>query len=150
MKSIPNWCFKYKFRDNPRGSEKSDQFRFTASNICDILLFDDRILYLLELKSVKGRSLPFGNINIKSLYEMDEKTDMPRARAYVVIEFRQDQKVYAIESWKVIGYMEKADRKSVPIAWAEEEGALIEGLLKRTRYQYNILKFLENNSKGVF
>jgi len=150
MKSIPDYCFKYKFRDNPRGGEKSDKFRFTASNICDILLFDDRILYLLELKSVKGISLPFGNINKKSLREMDCKADMPRARAYLVVEYRQEKKVYAIEVWRVLKYMEKSDRKSIPITFAESYGEEIQSHLKRTRFSYGIEEFLEENSKGVF
>ena len=45
------------------GCPKNKQLtRFQARNICDCQLFDGDYLYLLELKSTKGKSLSLNNI----------------------------------------------------------------------------------------
>lgn len=37
-------------------------YKYTSSNICDFICFQNRNLYLIELKAHKGASLPFENI----------------------------------------------------------------------------------------
>jgi recombination protein U len=67
-KSIPNYCLVYRLHDPPQSFNKNDGLRFSWKNPCDFFLFDDKniILYTLELKSTKSKSISFEDINIDS------------------------------------------------------------------------------------
>ena len=60
--SIPEEYFYYRFKDGTSSWGGNDQVRFQARNICDSMLYNGYNLYLLELKSHKGKSLPLSCI----------------------------------------------------------------------------------------
>ena len=72
--SIPDTCWLYRLRDNASSFANGTNTRFTSSNICDYILYDDitKTLYLIECKSTKGTSIPLSMIRdnqIKGLKE---------------------------------------------------------------------------------
>ena len=64
----------YRFRDNAASFSGGTNTRFTSSNICDYLLFDNdtRTLYLLELKSTKSSSISYTMIRDNQIKELTE------------------------------------------------------------------------------
>ena len=74
--SVPDTCWLYRLRDNASSFANGTNTRFTSSNICDFILFDDmsKTLFLLECKSTKGTSVSLSMLRdnqIKGLKEAD-------------------------------------------------------------------------------
>ena len=57
--SIDSTAFLYRLRDSGGSWQGGNKSRFTPSNICDFILFKSPRMYLLELKSHKGKSIPY-------------------------------------------------------------------------------------------
>lgn len=64
-KSVPDYCLLQRLNDSPQAFKQSNLTRFTPNNPCDFFLFDSmsRILYCLELKTTKYKSIAFEDIN---------------------------------------------------------------------------------------
>ena len=64
-KSIPEWCLLQRLNDAPQAFSMSNLTRFTHKQPCDFILFDTdgRVLYFLELKTTKSKSITFEDIN---------------------------------------------------------------------------------------
>lgn len=130
--SVPESWFCYRLRD-AGGWSKSSDLRFTPSNICDFIVFDGRRLFLLELKTVQGKSIPF-----TMLKQLDDliKYNSDIVNAGFVLNFRKAETTVYIDVEILNQYVNNADRKSVPVDWAVENGVIIPQELKRTRYRY--------------
>ena len=66
--SVPTYCLYYRLPDSPSSfGQDSSKVRFTLHTPFDVMMFDtkDRILYALELKSTKAKSMSFEDSNIK-------------------------------------------------------------------------------------
>lgn len=140
-KSVPGNFFIYRLRDSAGAWQGGENTRFTPSNLCDYILFRNT-LYLLELKSTLGASIPLGNFNLKHLKKLALESEKNKVKGGVVINFRDKEKTYYLPAQKVQDFIRSADRKSLPIQYAQVNGTLIAQTLKRTRYRYDI--------KGVF
>lgn len=64
-KSIPDYCMIQRLNDPPQGFIESSTARFAPKNPCDYIIFDSkgRILYCLELKTTKYKSISFEDVN---------------------------------------------------------------------------------------
>lgn len=64
-KSIPEYCLLQRLNDTAQSFKKSNFARFTPQNPCDFFLFDSQshILYCLELKSTKYKSMGFEDVD---------------------------------------------------------------------------------------
>lgn len=145
-KSVPQECFYYRFKDNAASFSGGDNTRFTSSNIADCMVMTEENLFILELKSHKGTSIPFSCIRKNQIEEMS-KIEHKRIKAYFVFNFRDKEKTYAVKSHKVKVYMQLSERKSIPIKWCEENGIEIIGTKKKIRYNYDLKKFFEDATK---
>jgi len=141
-KSVPSGYFYYRFKDgtgNFNGA-KNENVRFQAKNICDCEVFTEEYLFLIELKSHLGTSIPFACIRNNQIEEM-AKIEHKKIKPYFIFNFRDKEKTYAIEAQKIKEFMETAKSKSFPIKWCEENGIEIIGTKKKVRYSYNLEKF---------
>lgn len=143
-KSVPDWCWIYRFRDGTANfaGEKNQNVRFQAHNICDFMIMANERLYLLELKSHKGASIPFSCIRPKQLEEMAEIT-YPNITAFFLLNFRDIERTYAVRAGELRKFIETTDRKSVPIQWCKDQGIEILGEKKRTRFRYDLESLLK-------
>ena len=138
IKSIPSHFFTYRFKDGG-GWSNATNLRFTSSNICDFMVFDGKELYLLELKSVKGKSFSFNNIG-NHLDEMCKASFFDKVIPLYIINFREENKTFCINS-KYLKKLVEGDKKSVNIKDLESLGfATIPQELKRTRWKYNFIE----------
>ena len=138
IKSIPSHFFTYRFKDGG-GWSNATNLRFTSSNICDFMVFDGKELYLLELKSVKGKSFSFNNIG-NHLDEMCKASKFYNIKAYYIINFREENKTFIVNSENLKNLTLK-DKKSVNIKELESLGfSTIPQELKRTRWKYDFIE----------
>lgn len=139
-KSIPEGCWCYRLRDSSgawTNLGNGENTRFTPSNICDFMVMKSDILFLLELKSIKGASISFSCIRDNQVKELSS-IDHPNIKAMFVINFREREKSYAIQAKKVKEFIDNSDRKSIPISWCQQNGIEIEGVKKKVRFRYKI------------
>jgi recombination protein U len=142
-KSVPSNIFFYRFKDGSSAWGGNDKVRFQSSNICDCELFDGNRLYLLELKSIKGKSIPFSNIRENQLKELSEAQKFKNIIAGIVIEFNELDRAFFMHIDNVIEFMLNGGRKSIPLAYCKEKGIEIEVEKKRVNNSFNIKRLLD-------
>ncbi len=151
-KSIPDRCDVTRLYDAGgwSGGEAGGVQRFTPANPCDLIVFSQPIqpsvwgaMYKLELKSLKGKSLPLGNIKssdekrikfVAKLVASEERG----VQAGFIVNFRDTNETFFVIASKIAAFIEAAERASIPIAWFRENGRLIKQELKRVRYKYDL------------
>lgn len=139
-KSIPEKYFVYRFKDGTANfnGTKNENVRFQAHNICDFEVFAEDKLFLFELKSYKGASIPLSGIRKTQLEEMLKASNYKNIEPYFLLNFRPLEKVYAIRVQNVQVFIEKAERKSIPVKWCIENGIEIKGVKKKVRFSYDL------------
>lgn len=147
-KSIPERVFFYRFRDGTAAWKVQENTRFQQSNMCDCMIFNG-ILYLLELKTHKGKSIPFSAIRENQITELSKASTYPKIIAGFVVNFRDAEKTYFATAPKIEYFMSHEERKSIPLIWFEENGTLIQQKRLRVHYRYDIDKFLTENVNSV-
>lgn len=126
------------------GSKKT---RFSHRNVCDFIGYSHPFMYLFELKSHLGKSVPFDKIitkesdkRLKKMVELGKHTGV---KPFVVFNWRDvGNDTFAVPAFFVLSYIENAPRKSVPYDWTKDNGDLIKSKIKRVRYSYDIEGFL--------
>lgn len=146
--STPEECFYYRFKDGTGNfaGGKNENVRFQAQNMCDCMIMD-KYLFLLELKSHKGVSIPISCIRKNQIEEMS-KIEHGNIRAYFIFNFREKEKTYAVEARTVKEYIETTDKKSIPILWCKENGITITGEKKKVRFRYDLKKFFNEAAEN--
>jgi len=145
-KSVPEKYFIYRFKDgtaNFKGT-KNENVRFQAHNICDFQVVAENKVFLLELKSYNGVSIPLSGIRKTQLEEMLKASKYKSIEPYFMFNFRPLQKVYAVKVENVQEFIEKAERKSIPVKWCIENGVEIDGIKKKVRFKYNLESFFRD------
>lgn len=142
-KSVPNDIFYYRFKDGTASWDKGSLTRFQQKNICDCMLFDGNRLYLIELKSTKGKSIPFGNFRENQLKELSMAQYFTNTVAGIVIEFSELDRAFFMRISDITDFIRKGERKSIPLDYCAEKGIEIEIKKKRVNNSFNIRKLLE-------
>lgn len=139
QKSVVNddETYIYRFRDSSGAWGNGDKTRFTPSNIADYLLVKrDKVLFL-ELKSIKEKRLPLGNIRINQLNGLAE-IKHKNIKSYFLINFRKEEKTYAVTPQQILDFLENQERKSIPLSYFEDNGILIKQVKKKVRWKYDL------------
>lgn len=140
-KSIPESVYYYRLRDGTAtyygGNEN---LRFQTSNICDCILYDGDF-YMLELKSHKGKSIPFSAFRDVQVTELATACEYG-VKAGFVINMRDVEETYFLPAIVVKEYTLTADRVSIPLEYLRSNGTLIKAEKKRVRWRYDITAFL--------
>ena len=144
INSVPEHIFRYRFKDGTAGfaGQKNENGRFQAKNMCDFMLYHKK-LFLLELKSHKGKSFPFSCIRENQLEELSKAQSFVGIIPGIVFNFRDLERTYFVNIHHVHYYYYHAERKSFPLDFIQQWGLPIEGYKKRTRYSYDIETFIE-------
>lgn len=113
-----------------------------GGNEGDYLVYQFPNLYIFELKSHKGKSIPFDRLREVQIKGLTALGKIPGVKTGFIFNFRELEKTYFIHTEHIISYMTSGERKSFPIEWVEEVGVRLEHKKARTRYTYNLLKLL--------
>lgn len=141
-KSIPLDIFYLRLKDSG-GWSKSETTRFSSFNIADCLVYDGDNLFVLELKSHQGKSLPFSCIRTKQLEGLRDAGKFENVVAGVIVNFRDVEQTYFLRSDKLWEYIYEEDRKSIPIDYFRQEGTIIHQVKKKVHYTYLMETFLD-------
>lgn len=149
MDSVPAEWFKYRLRDSSGTWNKGENERFTPSNICDFILYDCKYLYLLELKSHQGKSIPKKAIRSSQVDGLYAQIHKEKVRPAVIFNFRDLAETYIVPIQCVHEFYYNENRKSFAVEWCREWGYRIPQEIKRTRYRYQISKISEFGIKEM-
>lgn len=141
-KSIPEDMYYKREKDDTAG------FR-GVHNSHDYTLYRFPNLCLMELKSVKGKSIPFSNITNNQLEGLYNEGFKRGIIAGFLFNFRAVGQTYFVEVGKVWDYIKTAERKSIPVVWCEENGILLRGKKKRTRWRYDVDDLISKLRRGL-
>ena len=142
-KSIDDTAFLYRLRDSGGSWQGGNKSRFTPSNICDYILFKSPKMYLLELKSHKGKSIPYTAIKqLDKLLEVSNRK-LENLGVYLLLNFADLEETYLIEVESVASIRDSKTRKSLSIEDVREYGYKVEQVKKKVRYRYKLLECLE-------
>ena len=134
-KSVPDDVYFLRLQD-AGGWSNADNTRFTVSNICDAIMFKVPFLHMVELKSHKGKSIPFSCIREKQLLKLAEADMYSGVVAWFIFNFRSVESTYAVRASKLIIFKETTERKSIPLDFCAANGIYIPAAKKRTRWTY--------------
>jgi recombination protein U len=125
IKSFKDETFTYRFKDSASSWQGGEQSRFTPTNICDFMVYAKGLLWLLELKSHMGKSLPLSCIREKQIEGLIGAWERG-VKAGLIINFREVNKTYYFPIRHLTMFMGESNRKSIPIDYIEKWGKLIE------------------------
>ena len=126
--------FTYRLKDTA-GWQKSEQTRFSSSNLCDMIAFKDSRMLLIELKSCGGTSMPYDNI--KQLESMN-KVSYDGVYPIFILNFRCVDRTYVLKASKLMELRETMGKNSINHLDAALHGVLIPQNKKRTRWSYDL------------
>ncbi len=132
MKSIPSSVFCYRIHDTG-GIGGSRTLRFTQKNLCDFILFYKSKIYLIELKSHKGKSIPFDRF---TQLNMMIKQRLENVIPLFIVNFADVQKTYIMKAQDIAEL--KKERKSLSLAMCEEYGYGMDQWLLRSHWRYDL------------
>ena len=144
-KSIPEDIFYYRLRDNNSTWANGNKTRFATSNICDCLIFDGEMLFTLELKSTKGKSLPYNNIKEHQIKDLLWCSEFANVMSGFVIEFDSVNECYFVEINDFVTYKNNSDRKSLAIDFCRQKGLKIDIINLKINRRFDIEKFLNES-----
>ena len=138
--------FFYRFRDGTAswGDKNNPNIRFQQKNISDCMIFYKNNLFIFELKSHKGKSLPLSCIRDNQFEEMNKASYKKNVYPMLIIFFSDIEECYVIKMSDVIEFKAKNISKSIPLLFAREKGFKINSEKKLTHYRFFIEEFLEN------
>lgn len=155
-KSVPDYVLLYRLPD-PAQSFGSGSLRFSNRNPFDYIMFDtkSRILYALELKTVAGKSISFertkkekGEIHFHQIQGLNKWNEYDGTVCGFMVEFRKIETTVFIEISEFNKLVDKIPKKSFnfdDLSSYDINYLVIEQQRVRTRYTYNIDKFLQDN-----
>jgi len=149
LKSAEKFCAKIRLND-PASSfgNGGNGLRFSAQNICDAILYQHPKMYLIELKSHLGKSIPnsaiIRNKKDKRIWQMvDMHSTHYGISSLFVFNWRDlDNITVAVRASWVLCYIERGIRKSIPASETIKNGIIVPHSLKKTRYQYDVQSIL--------
>lgn len=136
--------FYYRFRDGTATyyGGGQDGIRFQQRNICDAMMFYSPLLFLLEMKSTRGSSLPFGNIRYEQLKELCTSSRHRNVLAGFIVYFEAKGLCFFASANSVKDYIDTALRKSLPLDWFRDNSCPIAIKPLRVNVEYEIGDFL--------
>lgn len=150
--STPNNCFYKRIADAAQSFGADSSLRFSNKNPYDVEIYKFPYLYALELKSTTCKSLSFERIGEKSsspmikghqLKGLLDASHHTGVIAGLIINFRSSNETFFIHISEFLRFAESTTKKSINqtdiLLMAHIK---IEQTLKRTRYCYDIAKFL--------
>lgn len=153
--SVPFNVMCYRFKDATGSWGSTDQCpkcktsipsktRFQAKNICDFHLYTYPNLYYIELKSVQGKSLPFGNVKDNQVSELTKARNHAGIMAGFLVNFRSVDETYYIDIKLYNKCVDSLTSKSIPLAFFRENCIRVSQEQKKVHWRYDIVNMLKD------
>lgn len=157
QKSVPEYSLAHRMPDPAQSFGSNSKLRFSNKNPFDYMLFNpkSRILYALELKTVKGKSISFertkedkGDIHYYQINGLNDWNKYDWVICGFIIEFRELEKTIFLQIDEFNSLAEKIDKKSFTLDDLHKIGIsyiLIDQTKKIKWYTYDIEKMLKDS-----
>lgn len=140
--SIPADFYVERYKDDTAGF-------YGVSNPADYRIYKYPLLFLLELKSHKGKSLPLSKISENQIKGLQKAVQYKGIYGGFIINFRELEETYFLAVGQVCDFIKLSSRKSIPVDYCRQAGVLIPQKKKRVRYSYDIGSLLKRYYGGV-
>lgn len=159
QRSTPDYALMYRLRDSAQSFGRSNKLRFSSKNPFDYILWDSKrhILYALELKTVKDKSISFerqkedeGNIHFHQIKGLNEWDKYDGITCGLIVEFRELETTCFIAINNFNRLMSEIPKKSFNLDDLLEyqiPHIIIPQKKARARYTYDLDFFLSEASK---
>lgn len=121
--SFPPDFYVERYKDDTSGF-------YGVSNPADFRLYKYPYTFLLELKTHKGKSIPFSKLRENQITGMQKAVEHKGIYGGFIFNFRELEETYYIPIDQILFYMDyqskEGRRKSFPIEWVRGAGELIE------------------------
>ncbi len=159
--SIPSYCLVYRLKDTAQAYNNSKETKFTWNNPCDFFIFDSisHILYCLELKTTKYKSMSFEDIKSNEKQnKMIHKhqilsllgfSKFENVTAGFILNFRDEKSGVERTYFQNITDFSSMCQKINKVSFNEIDLIMngnaikISGIKKRVNYQWNLDEFLK-------
>lgn len=142
-KSVPEEMLLLRQKD-AGGWGKSSSTRFTISNICDFVLFTGHRLFMLELKSFKGKSFSITNVRENQTKGLTHCSGKQGVKSGFILNFRDYNRTFFLSIEEFNQFIRENTRKSIPLEHCEEFCIELRAKRKVTRYRYDITEFIRS------
>lgn len=151
--SFPSDFYIERYKDDTAGF-------YGVTNPADYRLYKYPHLFLWELKTHKGKSLPLAKVRLNQIKGLYKASAHKGIFAGFIINFRDLEETYYVPVRCVVqdyyyfndaGEIEDiapTGRKSIPVSWCRTYGERIEQSKKRVRYTYNLAEFFRRYGDG--
>lgn len=158
-KSAPDYAMIYRLPDSAQSFGGSSNLRFSRKNPFDYLIYDSQrhILYALEMKTVKGKSISFernknenGEIHFHQIEGLKKWDRYDGIVCGFVIEFRKIEKTVFIkikEFDKLINIITKKSFNYDDLVLYKIEYEIISQKKVRTHFTYGVDEFLQKTKE---
>ena len=143
-KSVPEDVLFYRLRDGSSSWGGNDKVRFQSTNICDAIMFDGYILFTLELKSTKGKSLPYANIKDHQIDDLLWCNQFFHVISGFIIEFSDLNECYYLDIVDFKHFKDNSSRKSIPVEFCRSNGFKIDVIKKKVNRSFDVKKFIDD------
>ncbi len=135
--------FYYRFKDSPSSWGTGQGIRFTNDNICDIMMFDTPILFLLELKVESGKSIAHNRLRNNQLEGLLNASCYKNICAGVIVYFSSIDECYFINIKNFEEHQKTSGRKSIPLSWCKEFAIKINVKPLKVNRMYDVKQFVK-------
>ena len=145
--SIPQDVFYYRLRDSTAsfyGGGDGSNIRFQAQNMCDNILFGSRTLFLCELKSHQGKSIPFNCIRENQIEQLTAAAKFPFIVPALVIFFPDVQRCFAVHINDWNNLVDSSAKKSANISEIALAGYEVGVTKLKVNYRYDVAKMMDD------
>ena len=139
--SFPKDFYIERYKDDTAGF-------YGVSNPADYRLYKYPLLFLLELKTHKGKSLPLEKIRDNQIKGLQRAVQHKGVYGGFIINFRDLEETYYIDVWEMAEFIKYTERKSIPVEWCRMNGVRIYQHKKRVRYSYDLGAWLQRYYGG--
>ena len=105
----------YRFNDGTGSWDSGQKTRFQTSNVCDFGMFCRRTLFLLELKSHNGKSLPYSAIRENQIVGLKDSSNYEGIVAGVFVFFFDLFRWFFFFAGLVFAHCETSGGKKIPV-----------------------------------
>ena len=151
--SIPDNVFYYRPPDSAQSFGSNSNLRFSAKSPCDCFMFNGKVLYTLELKSVGTTSISFertkedkGVVHKHQIDNLLKFSTYENVVSGLILDFRLSDITYFCMIEEFVNMVNNLDKKSFNekdlFEWCNP--IEIEKEKLKVNYRYNVKKFLDD------
>jgi recombination protein U len=141
MNSVPTGFYYYRLRD-AAGWRVGTDTRFSVSNDYDLFMFALGWLFAMELKTVKGKSIPFSALNPRQEAGLMKAAAHEGVQAGVLVYVRGSDEIFWVPIWEWVNAKARLERKSLGLSELRSIGTQVAFWRPRTRIKINVYNFV--------